>query len=297
MSILLYALTVLIWGTSWIMFELQTGPVAAEVSTAYRFGASAVIILVWALARRERLRFNLQSHFFLVLEGAFLFCFNLFFIYLAARYLPSGLNAVVFSMSSVLTMALTAVYGRKMPPATALAGALVGVLGVGVIFWPAIARLLAGEASDAVLGLGLSLTGTTCFVLGGIIAARNQKAGLNDLGSITWAMGYGTAIMCGVALVRGNPFTFDTGLPYVLSLVWLIIIASVIAFAVYFALLKRIGAERAAYSTVLFPVVALIISTVFEDYQWTATAMVGVALTLAGNVLVLRRGRQGDPTR
>ena len=107
-------------------------------------------------------------------------------------------------------------------------------------------------------------------------------------GCIAWAMGYGALLLCVLAFSKGHRFLFDPRGPYVISLLYLALIGSVIGFAAYFALLKRIDAERAAYATVLFPVVALLLSTLFEGYHWTATAIAGVAVTLAGNGLVLR---------
>jgi drug/metabolite transporter (DMT)-like permease len=137
----------------------------------------------------------------------------------------------------------------------------------------------------------LSVGGTVCFSLGGIVAARNQAAGLSIRGSTAWAMVYGVILLSFFALVNGRRFTFDPHPPYVLSLLYLSIIGSVIGFVSYFTLVGRIRAEKAAYATVLFPIVALTISTLFEGYHWTVTAFVGILLTLAGNVLVLMKSR------
>ena len=133
--------------------------------------------------------------------------------------------------------------------------------------------------------------GTVSFSLGGLVAARNQAAGLSVRGTTAWAMTYGTVLLSLFVVARGARFTFDPSFAYVGSLAFLAVVGSVVAFACYFALLERIGPERSAYATVLFPVVALVVSTLFEGYQWTAMALVGVALTLAGNLLVLARPR------
>jgi drug/metabolite transporter (DMT)-like permease len=157
------------------------------------------------------------------------------------------------------------------------------------VFWPEIANF--SLASGAGLGLLLALGGTASFSFGGLVAARNQAAGLSVRGSTAWAMAYGTLLLSLFVVVRGARFTFDPAFAYVGSLLYLAVFGSVVAFACYFALLARIGPERSAYATVLFPIVALIVSTLFEGYQWTALALAGVALTLAGNLLVLTRPR------
>jgi len=286
MTLTLYITTVLIWGSSWIMFDFQTGIVSPEVSGAYRFGIAALFMFIWAKMNRETLRFAIGEHTFLALQGAFMFALNIVFLYLAAWYLPSGLNAVVFSMASIISMGAGTFYYRKAPSMTLFIGGLIGVLGVVVVFWPEIKSL---ELKQGVgLGLLLSLAGTTSFAISLLIGERNQRAGLGGHGGLAWAMTYGTLVMCVIAVFRDSPFTFDSRFSYVGSLIFLIVFNSVIAFSVYFALLKRIGAERSAYVTVLFPIVALVISTIFENYQWTLSAFIGVALTLIGNVLILR---------
>ena len=116
-----------------------------------------------------------------------------------------------------------------------------------------------------------------------------QRRGVPLLSANAWGMTYGTLVLAGINLVRGNAFIIEPTLTYVGSLVYLAIGASVIAFASYLTLLRRLGAARAGYATVLFPIIALAVSTLLEGYVWTPLAVAGVALALAGNVLVLRR--------
>ncbi len=282
----LYVVVVLVWGSSWIMIRYQNGPVPAEFSVAYRFLIAAAMMFAWVMIRRLPLRFSARDHLFIALQGALIFSTNFFLFYLASPYLTTGLIAVVFSTSSACIMLIGAVFLRRRPPVLVITGALLGMLGICAVFWPELEGL--DFSSDAGRGLVLSIGGTLCFSLGSIVAGRNQSAGLSVRGSTAWAMLYGTFLLMGVAFLRGSELTFDTSPAYVGSLVFLAVFASVIAFACYFALIARIGAERAAYATVLFPIVALSISTVFEGYAWSALSLAGVVLTLAGNVLVLR---------
>lgn len=286
-DLLLYAAVVLIWGTTWIMIKFQLGVVAPEVSVAYRFALAALLVFLWAAARRLPLRFGPRDHLFIALQGALIFSTNFFLFYLAAVDLTTGLLALVFSTSSALTLLFNALLLRRLPAPRVALGALLGIAGIALVFSPELAGFTL--TSGAGLGLLLSLGGTVCFALGGLVTARNQAAGLSVRGSTAWAMAYGTLLLTLYAFLRGAPLGFDPAFAYLGSLLYLAVFGSVVAFACYFALLGRIGPERAAYATVLFPLVALTISTLFEGYRWTPEAGLGAALTLIGNVLVLIR--------
>ncbi|MBE0529305.1 MAG: DMT family transporter [Rhodospirillales bacterium] len=282
---LLYAVTVLFWGTSWLAIKFQLGVVAPEVSIVYRFGASALIMLAFCLATRRRLGFSLREHAFMAAQGLCLFSTNFLLIYSATQYLTSGLVAVAFSTITVVTIVLGALFfGFPVRPRVA-AGAACGLLGIGLVFWPEIRGfdLSAGGS----LGLALALAGTGFAATGMLTNARNQRAGLPVISNNAWSMAYGFAFITLYSAVRGIPFTFDPSPAYVLSLLHLAVGATVIAFWTYLTLVGRIGPDRAAYSSVLFPIVALTLSTLFEGFAWTPLALGGVVLVLAGNVLVL----------
>jgi drug/metabolite transporter (DMT)-like permease len=289
----LYGLTVLIWGTTWIAMKHQVGIVAPELSVGYRFAIAAALVFVWALLARQRLRFAWRQHLLLAAMGLCMFSFNFYFFYCAAAYLTSGLLAVVFSLTVVLNIVNGRILlGRRASPRTLVAAAL-GLAGIVALFWPEVHRF--DLADSGTLGLLLSLLGTLCFSLGNIASARAQALGLPVLSCNAWGMAYGAVAMFALSLIGGAPFTFDPALPYVTSLLYLAVCGSVMAFGAYLTLLGRIGADRAAYATVLFPLVALAISTVVEDYAWTPMALTGVALVLAGNLLVLLAARRAVP--
>jgi drug/metabolite transporter (DMT)-like permease len=292
---LLYASVVLIWGSTWIMVKFQIGVVPPEVSVAYRIGSAAVIMYVWSRLGGMQQRLSGKDHLFMALQGALIFSTNFFLLYLAAAHLTTGLIAVVFSTASVMTIGVKTLTMRYRPTPRVVMGAALGVLGIAIVFWPQVAGFAA--SSGAARGLLLSAGGTLSFSLGSIVSARNQSCGLSGPGCTAWAMAYGTALLTLYALAIGNGFAFDTAIPYVGSLLYLSLVGSVIAFACYFALLKRIQAERAAYATVLFPIVALFLSTLFEGYQWSTAAFGGVALTLVGNVLVLGKAKSSAVNR
>jgi drug/metabolite transporter (DMT)-like permease len=281
----LFATVVLVWGTSWLPLRLQLGVVAPEVSGVWRFMIASAIMFTWLLVAGERLRFGAGDHARFVLLGALLFSFNFALAYYAGFYLTSGLIAVAFSLAAVINPLLATAIGRKRPEGRVIAGAVLGVLGVALLFG---AEIFVAEVSrETAIGLALALGATLLFCTGNMFSAAYQKRGIPVLSANTWCMLYGTLWFATTALLRGETFTVEWSARYFLSIFWLAIASTVIAFAAYLTLLGRIGASRASYSTVLFPLVALAISTMFEDYTWTIFATLGVIFVLVGNVVVL----------
>jgi len=286
----LYLLTSFIWGSTWLAIKYQLGGVAPEISIVYRFALAAAILGVYVLLRRLPMRFSLREHGFIALQGAFLFSINYVLVYLSEQTLPSGLVAVVFSTIILLNVLLGALLlGDPIRPQV-LVGGLVGLAGLTLVFWPELAGLrLSGDRS---LGLILSLVGALSASVGNIVSARNQRRGLPVVQTNALGMAYGALITLGFALLRGAPFRFDPSLGYVLSLFYLAIFGSVIAFGGYLTLLGRIGPDRAGYIAIVFPVVALALSTLFEGLHWSPLSILGVLLVVAGNGLALSRRRQ-----
>jgi drug/metabolite transporter (DMT)-like permease len=285
----LYAATVLIWGTSWIALRLQLGVVAPEVSLVWRFAIAGVVMLVLALVTRERLAYPLRDHMLLAVLGVTLFSGNFLLFYYGGATVPSGLLSVVFSLASVGNLVLAAVIFRQRTEPLVALGGLLGVAGVAAMFAPEIGNGAVG--AGAVLGLVQCVLGTLVFCIGNIVATSVRRRGVSLVASTVWGLAYGTAFLFIVALLRGRTFTIDMQPSYLGSLLYLAIVASVFAFTAYLRLLDRIGAARAGYTTVVIPVVALVISTIFEGYVWTASALTGLALVLLGNWLVLARRR------
>jgi drug/metabolite transporter (DMT)-like permease len=282
-----YGATVLFWGTSWIALRAQLGIVPPEISIFWRFCIAVVLMWAWVLWRGDRVRFSGADHLGLAGTGLCLFSLNFTLFYYGGISVPSGLLSVVFSLASIGNLLLGAAFLRqRIEPRVAL-GALVGACGIACLFWPEIAK--AGLGGGALGGLVLCIAGTLTFCIGNMISTVVQRRGVPLLPAVAWGMTYGTAIMGVVSLLRGYSFAIEWTAPYLSALALLSVGASVIAFSSYLTLLRRIGAARAGYSTVLFPLVALAVSTVFEGYAWTPLAALGAALALAGNMLVLRR--------
>ena len=286
MDLFLYALTVLVWGTSWLAMTFQLGVVAPEVSVVYRFALAAAVLLPFCLASRRPMIFSLRDHGFIALQGVFLFSSNFFLIYLGAQYLTSGLVSVGFSTIIIMNILGTRLlFGTRITPAM-VAGAGLGIAGMVLLFWPELAAFDLSRAGSR--GLILVLAGTTSAALGMLTSAWNQgRRGLPVMQTNAYGMVYGALFASLLVALRGSSFAFDPSPGYVISLLYLALGASVLGFWSYLTLVGRIGADRAAYSSVLFPVVALTLSTWFEGYSWTAAGAAGVALVLCGNALIL----------
>jgi drug/metabolite transporter (DMT)-like permease len=284
-SITLYLATVLIWGSTFYAIKFQLGDVPEMWSIAYRFGLAALLLWCWCLWRKLPLRFTRRQHGWMALQGLFLFCLNYLLIYLATSDLTSGLIAVVFSsivLMNILNGALF--FGRPVEMKTLL-GALLGILGIAFVFWPELAGL--ESSSSAFLGLVLSIAGTYIASLGNMLSSKNQQQHLPVVQSNVFGMSYGALMMAILAMVQGIMPVFDTSLSFNLSLLYLSLFGSVLAFGAYLTLVGRIGPAKAAYTMVLFPIVALGISTIFENYHWSWFALIGVCIVAFGNLIIL----------
>ena len=285
----LYAGVIFAWGFSWIAMHYQVGVVEPEVSVAWRFFLAAPITFAIAIARGEELRFSLRDHAAFFALGVALFCTNFTLFYYGAKWITSGLLAVIFSLASVINVWLGAFVLGSPIDRRVVAGGVLGFAGISAMFYPQIA----GTQIDPriLFGLMLCIGGTLSFCIGNMISARLQARRIPVFAASAWGMLYGACALSVFAAVRGQPFTIEWTIPYLAGLIYLAMIGSVMAFACYLTLLGRIGADRAAYVTVMFPIVALIVSTFVEGYRWTLPALLGLVAVLGGNLLVLRRPR------
>lgn len=280
---LLYAGVLVGWSTSWYPLSLQVKGIAPEVSLVWRFLLAAALMAVFTMARGVGLRFSWRDHLSFMGMGITLFSSNFCLFYYASLFTASGLLAVMFSMASLVNVLMVAALTKTAPPKLQLGAALIGILGVAVIFFPEIQ-----VAGTAWIAAALCTIGTLFFCTGNMISAATQRRGIPVLASTSWGMVYGACFMAFIALLRGHEFTIDMSVSYVGSLLWLVVVSSVITFGCYLSLIGSIGASRAAYATVVFPVFALAISTVLEGYGWSLMSVGGLALVVAGNLMMIR---------
>jgi len=288
-NLILYLTTVLIWGLTWISIKFQLGTVSPEVSIFYRFALASLVLLIFSLLRKLPLRFNRRDHIFFALMGLFLFSLNYILVYNSELYLSSGLVAIIFSTIVIFNVIFGALLLGNPIRLQVVLGASIGLLGLVLVFG---SELSTFNLSDTrLLGVLLALFSVISASLGNILSARNQRQHLPVIQTNAFGMAYGAFFMLLFALFRGSQFSIDLSAGYLISLLYLSLLGSVVAFWTYLTLLGKIGPDRAAYVTVLFPIIALIVSTLYEGLQWNLTQLLGVALVLLGNIFVLTRIR------
>ena len=288
----LYAAVVLIWGSTWIAIKYQLS-VSPELAVAYRFVLAAILLMAFCALRKLPMRYSRRDHVFMAVMGLCLFSLNYVFLYIAEAELTSGLIAVIFSAIVIMNMINGMIFFKRRPEMRTVIGAVIGLGGICVIFAPDLARFdLSAGAGGAGYALLLSLLACYVASLGNMVSARNQARGIPVMQANAYGMMYGAGFLVLYVLASGQPIVFDTNPSFVIALVYLAVFGSILAFGFYLTLLGRIGADRASYSSVMFPVVALAISTFAEGFVWQDNIIFGVALTLLGNVVILSRGRK-----
>jgi drug/metabolite transporter (DMT)-like permease len=284
-NFLLYLVTVLIWGSTWFAIEFQLGEVAIEVSLAYRFILSAILMWLFCWWRRLPMRFSAKDHGFIALLALFNFALNYILIYQAQQYLTSAMTAIAFTTMLLMNIVNTRLFFGKPVAKRIYFGALMGIAGIAVLFYPDLDGLDFTNAS--LIGLVLVLGSALSASLGNMASVRNSRAGLPITQVNAWGMLYGAVGLTLLVVISGKSFTFSSSPGFIISMLYLAVFGSVIAFATYFALLKGMGPEKASYTIVLFPLVAVVLSTLFEDFVWSGYTFSGFALVLLGNALVL----------
>ncbi len=283
----LFAACTAIWGSTWLVITYQLGSVAPEVSVVWRFALAAVVLGAMCVASGRSLRFAARDHRLFLLQGALMFGINYVCVYWAEQRVVSGLVAVAFSTITFMSVfAQRVMYGTPVT-ARALIGATLGVGGVAVLFLP---ELFATHGDrNTLLGIFWAIAATVFAALGNMVAARVQQRGLAIMPTTAWGMLYGAGVIAVFASVLHVQWSFDTRLPYVASLVYLALFGSIAAFVFYLSLMRKVGMANASYTGVSTPVVALMLSAAMEGYVFSAYTIAGIALAVAGNVIVLRR--------
>ena len=286
-ALVLYAAVVLIWGSTWIAIPLQLGVVAEEVSVAWRFALGSLSLFIYAAATGRQIRIPLRHYGMVILMGALMFSANYLFTYYSINYVTSGLVAVMFSLIVVFNAFFERIFfGRPLERRLIIASVL-GVAGVAFMFWPEVRTF--NLQDESLYGVTLALIAVVLASIGNMAAIVNTNRHLPVVSMNAHGMAWGAAVSLVVSALAGKEigFLFQPG--YIVSLLYLSVFGSAVAFGCYLALLRQIGSARAAYTAVLFPIVALILSTLFENYAWTPQAMIGVLFILAGNWLALTR--------
>jgi len=285
----LYAMTVLIWGSTWFAIEFQLGTVAPEVSLVYRYGAASLLLFAWSRFRGLPLRFALRDHAWFFLLGMLLFGVNYIIAYRSQIYITSALAAIAFSSMVWMNIINARLFFGVKAGRGVLFGALLGAIGMFYLFAPQIRNV---SFTDTIFfGSFLAVLSALIASFGNMVSQATQKAKLPVVQTNAWGMLYGALFTGAIALSNGQQFEIEWSVAYLGSLAYLTIFGSIVAFGAYLTLLGRIGAHKAGYAMIMFPVVALILSALFEGLEIEATTIFGTILVLAGNLFVLKTRR------
>ena len=287
MNAILYFIVVLAWGSSWFAISFQLGDVAPQVSIAWRFLLASFMLFIWCYARGLKLSFSWRAHSSWLLLGFFLFCVNYICAYFGTFYLASGLVCLIFSTLTLFTVFNGFIFFKKPIRLPILFGAIVGILGLSIIFSNEISNTDWSLESGIVKGFLWMLLATFFASIGMLLSGQMQARKMPLVQSNAFSMLYGSLIIVTYVGFSDISFSFSTSYSYVISLIYLSLVASVIGFGVYLKLVGNIGADKASYVNIFTPTIALFLSTLFENYQWSWTGLVGVALIIIGNIIVL----------
>jgi drug/metabolite transporter (DMT)-like permease len=282
---LLYIVTVLVWGSTWLAIEFQLGEVDVAASVAYRFMIAAIIMWAYCIWAKVPMSFSKRNHFFILVLAIFNFSINYAVIYTSQQHLTSAMTSIAFSTMLLMNIINTRIFfGTKISSKT-WAGALLGIFGIVALFWDDLS--VANQGSNSLLGLTLVITAALIASFGNMMSVRNSNANMNVFAVNAWGMLYGAIILSVLVLLSDAQFGFSSKPSYIISLFYLAAFGTVIAFASYYVLLNNMGPEKASYVIVLFPVVAVALSSMFEGFTWTQNTFIGFALVLLGNIIIL----------
>ena len=283
---ILFLIPSIIWGSTWYAIKFQLGNIDPMVSVSYRFILAGLVLFIISLATGKNMKFSLHEHFLMFLLGLSLFGLNYWFVYKAETSLTSGVVAVIFSLIIFFNIIFNAIFLKGKIKKDVIIAAVLGITGTALLFENEL-NAFDLDKKD-VVALLFCLGGLVSASLGNIISAYKQKKNIPVFQSNAYSMLYGGVTMFVAVLVLGKPVSFDFSASYSLSLLYLAIFGSIISFSIYLKLLGEIGPDRSAYITLISPAIAMVFSTIFENYHWNLFAFAGLAFLFAGNHFIMR---------
>jgi drug/metabolite transporter (DMT)-like permease len=282
-----FVLVSLIWGSTWLVIKDQISSVPPTWSVSYRFGVAAIGMFALAWWRKAPLKLGRQGQLIALALGLFQFSANFNFVYRSEMYITSGLLAVLFAMLMVPNAILSRVFLGQRIAGGFILGTAVALAGIALLFVQEY-RAMPADLSDVMTGLGLALCAILSASVANVMQSAERVRSMPILSLLAWAMLWGALGNAALGWILYGPPVIETRPAYVGGIVYLGLLGSVVTFPMYFALIRDIGPARAAYSSVLVPVVAMILSTLFEGYVWSALAAGGAALGMIGLIIAMR---------
>jgi drug/metabolite transporter (DMT)-like permease len=287
MNILRYISVALLWGSSWFAIKLQLGIIPETVSLAWRFFIASFLFFLFCLVLQKKIRLPFFQLKHIFIQGILLFCLNYFFIYLGTNYVTSGLVAILFSNVTLFVIFNGYFFFGKPIRAKVLVGSIIGIVGLILIFQFEFTKEI--NPINLIKGIIFISIGTYFASLGMLYSGLNQERNIPLIQSNAYGMLFGASIMMLIALCFNQTISLDLSFSYISSLLFLAFFGSVLGFSFYLSLLGKIGADKASYVNILTPVVALSLSTLFENYLWNVQNFLGLLLIIIGNIIILSK--------
>ena len=286
-NFVLFVITLFCWSPTWYVIKFQLGYVDPLISVFYRFLIASILIFIYLLIKKKNLKFSKNHHIWFLFFGICLYSINYVFFYLSNTYLISAFPAVVFSTVVIMNILGEAFYFKKKPTLKTLIGATIGMIGIMIIFNNEIFNF--NLTNGAHIGLLLALFGTFAASTGNMVYQRNLNNNFPLIETLAYAMLYGSLITFLIAQIKGAELLFEYSFSYIASLAYLSIVGSIFAFIFYLKLIEKVGPGRAGYVGVVMPVLALLISTIFENLVWKVNLIIGLPILIIGAVLVINQ--------
>ena len=286
-TIFLFISTLLCWGPTWYVIKFQLGIVDPMVSVFYRFFLASIIILLFCKFKNFKIQFSFKEHFLIAVLGILLFNINYVIFYLSTQYLISGFVALCFSSILFMNIINNIIFHRNLPSIMTILGGAIGTLGLIFIFYEEISNFTLSSTTS--FGIFLGIIATYFASLDNLVSAYTSKIKLPVVPVTGYGMLYGSISLFIYLLVIDTPFQFDFSLSYNLSLIYLSVFGSVFGFSLYLTLIEKIGSNDAAYVAIIMPLIALLVSTIFENLLWNLNLIIGAVMIILGNILILKK--------
>ena len=281
-----FTIFTLIWGSTWIVIRDQLGSVSPHWSVTYRFVIAASAMMVLAMVQKQSLRLGRDGFVAALVIGVTQFCINFNSVYLAERHITSGLVATFFALLLIPNAVLARIFLGHRVHARFVIGSAVAVLGIALLFAHEL-RLRPVGSGEVIVGLVLTLIGMLGASSANVYQAMDRARRYPLTALLAWSMAIGAALDAIIALTVAGAPTFDPRPAYLAGLLYLALAASALAFSLYFPVVRKIGPAKAAYSSVMVPIIAMALSTLFEGYRWSLLAALGAALALGGMLIAM----------
>lgn len=285
-----FVVTTLVWGSTWMVIHTQLGVVDPAWSICYRFLIASAGLFAYIGIKGAPWRLGRPGIAFAALLALTQFVVNYDFVYRAESFVTSGLVAMINSLLFIPNALFGRIFlGQGVQPRF-IAGSVIATIGMVLLFRHE-AMLAMGGGQGVALGIAFSVIAMTGASLGNVMQASTRGRSLPPIAMLAWAMLLGALVNAALASLTVGAPTIDPHPAYIIGLFYLGLLGSSVTFPLYYYVIRQVGPARAAYSIVLVPVIAMILSTIFEDYRWSLTAVGGAMLAIFGLVVALSARR------